>query len=130
MNQRVTGIGGVFFRSKDPQTTAQWYARHLGLAIEPEGDVSIFRWRELADAGRTGATVWAVQAEDSDYLGDAAQQFMLNYRVEDLQAVMDALRAEGVPIEMEIVDNPHGRFAWIRDPEGRRIELWQSPPDY
>ena len=129
MNPRVTGIGGIFFRSKDPHALAGWYASHLGLALEAEGEVSIFRWRELDDPQRRGTTVWSVMGEDSDYLGDPGQQFMLNYRVDDLEAVIAALRAEGVKIEMEIIDSDYGRFAWIRDPEDRRIELWQAPPE-
>jgi predicted enzyme related to lactoylglutathione lyase len=130
MDKRVTGIGGIFFRSKDPQTLAQWYARHLGFDIEPEGDVSIFRWRYRGDPERKGATVWGAFAQDTDYFGSDEAQLMLNYRVEDLEAVIAALRVEGVQIEREIIANQHGKFAWIRDLEGRRVELWQAPEDY
>lgn len=130
MDQRVTGIGGIFFKAKDPKTLGQWYARHLGLQLEPEGEFSIFRWREGQDPERQGATVWAAFSEDTAYFGPGDSQFMINYRVEDLDALLTLLRAEGIEEVGEILESEHGRFAWIRDPEGRRIELWQPPVDY
>jgi len=130
MNKRVTGIGGIFIRVNDPQKLGQWYAKHLGIELEPEGDTSVFRWRYRDNPEQKGATVWALFAPDSDYLGSKSAPFMLNYRVEDLDAVLEMLKQEGVQVEMEPITNPHGRFAWIRDPEGHRIELWQAPEDY
>src|SRR5262245_15332578 len=124
MNKRVTGIGGIFFKSKDPKALGKWYAQHLGLHVDGD-DVTVCRWRYRDDPDHKGATVWAIFAADSDYFGADDAQLMLNYRVEDLEAVIAALRAEGVQIEGDIRDNQHGRFVWIRDPEGRRIELWQ-----
>jgi catechol 2,3-dioxygenase-like lactoylglutathione lyase family enzyme len=129
MNKRVTGIGGIFFKSKDPKALGKWYADHLGLPVDAD-DVSVFRWLYRDDPQHKGATVWAIFAADSDYFGSDDAQLMLNYRVEDLEAVVAALRAEGVQIEGDIRDNAHGKFVWIRDPEGRRIELWQGPEDY
>jgi hypothetical protein len=83
----------------------------------------------LAEPQGTGATLWSVHSQDADYLGDAGRQFMLNYRVDGLEAVVAGLRVEGVIMELEISGSPRGRFPWIRDPEGRRIELWQGPPE-
>lgn len=131
MSKRVTGIGGVFFKAKDPKALGQWYAKHLDIELEaPESGVSVFRWRYGEDPERKGATVWAAFEQDTDYFGAEDVQYMVNYRVEDLKAVLAALREEGVDIEREMIENKHGRFAWIRDPEGHRIELWQAPEDY
>ena len=125
MNKRVTGIGGIFFKSKDPKVLGKWYADHLGL----DGEMTIFPWRYHDDPEHKGSTVWSAFAEDTDYFGTGDSQFMINYRVEDLDAVLAALRSEGVEIIGDIADSEYGRFAWIRDPEGRRIELWQGPKD-
>jgi catechol 2,3-dioxygenase-like lactoylglutathione lyase family enzyme len=116
-------------RSKDPQALGRWYAQHLGFEVD-EDDVTVFRWRYRDNPEKKGATVWAIFADDSDYFGSEDARLMMNYRVENLKAVLAELRKEGVPIEGDIRDNKHGRFAWIRDPEGHRIELWQSPEDY
>jgi predicted enzyme related to lactoylglutathione lyase len=129
MNKRVTGIGGIFFKAKDPQALGKWYADHLGIDTTEEGDIAVFRWRYRDNPEQKGATVWSAFPQDTNYFGSDTE-FMVNYRVEDLDAVIVALRSEGVQIEGDIVDNKHGRFAWIRDPEGRRIELWQGPEDY
>jgi len=122
--KRVTGIGGIFFKAKDPQALAAWYRRHLGVPVD-EGGMWLFRWG--ADHG-AGATVWSIFPADTDYLGTEPARFMINYRVEDIDALLEALRAEGVWIDEKRDDSEFGRFAWIADPEGNRIELWQPPP--
>jgi predicted enzyme related to lactoylglutathione lyase len=119
---RVTGIGGIFFKSDDSASLARWYQEHLGVPVEAES-YAIFRWRE-AERPRDGMTVWSVFDRDSDYFG-TDQSYMINYRVDDLDAVLAALRAEGVAVEDRVVEEANGRFGWITDPQGNRIELWQ-----
>lgn len=117
--ERVTGIGGVFFRSSDPQSLAAWYAEHLGVDSGAEG--SDVLWQQEA-----GPTVWAPFPQDSDYLGMPEQHFMVNFRVRDLDAMLAQLRSADVTIDGDFVEAPGvGRFAHILDPAGRRIELWQ-----
>ena len=118
---RVTGVGGVFFRAADPAATVAWYRDHLG--IEPEADypVATLRW----SGGET--TVWAPFEADTDYFGPSGQQFMVNYRVDDVDALVATLRAAGVETADEVLDSENGRFAWAVDVDGRRFELWQPP---
>ena len=123
---RVTGLGGVFFKADDPKTLTAWYARHLGLPRSEHGQV-MFRWRDAASPDREGMTVWSAFKRDSDYFGAGPQQVMLNYRVADLDALLAVLREEGVSIDDRREDHEYGRFAWITDPEGNRVELWQPP---
>ena len=130
MARRVTGIGGVFFKAKDPKTLGAWYAKHLEIDLEPTGPFATFRWREVDDPNKNGATVWSLFPQDSDYFGPENVSFMVNYRVDDLDAVMAALKKEGVEILREAEDTAYGRFAAIRDPEGNGIELWQPPDNY
>ena len=124
MTKRVTGIGGVFFKAKDPTKLGEWYAKHLDIELEPYGPMTTFRWKRPDDPSQNGSTVWSLFPQDSDYFGSNAP-FMINYRVEDLDAVIAALKQEGVEIVREAEDTPYGRFAAIRDPEGNGIELWQ-----
>jgi predicted enzyme related to lactoylglutathione lyase len=121
---RVTGLGGVFFKADDPKRLSSWYETHLGLKGE-DGSV-FFRWRER-DADAPGMTVWSIFPRDSGYFDPSRAPFMLNYRVDDLDAILERLRAEGVTIDDRREDSQYGRFAWIMDPEGNRIELWQPP---
>jgi catechol 2,3-dioxygenase-like lactoylglutathione lyase family enzyme len=122
---RVTGIGGVFFKADDPESLYTWYERHLGLQRE-EG-VFLFRWREAKAAETPGMTVWSLFPRDTRYFDPSAKPFMLNYRVKDIDALLDALRAEGVRVDDQREDSEYGRFAWIYDPEGNKIELWEPP---
>jgi predicted enzyme related to lactoylglutathione lyase len=119
---RVTGIGGVFLRSKDPKRLSAWYARHLGLPVTEWG-VS-FEWKDEVPAG-TGATAWSTFAEDTEYFGDDPRQTMINYRVDDLDALLVQLAAAGVWIDPKRQDESYGKFAWIKDCDGNRVELWQ-----
>jgi catechol 2,3-dioxygenase-like lactoylglutathione lyase family enzyme len=117
--ERVVGIGGTFFRARDPGALARWYQDHLGI---PSGDNRV--WRQAA-----GPTVWAPFPADTDYFGRREQAFMVNFRVADLDAVLAQLRAAGAAVddrteEMEGI----GRFCWASDPEGNRFELWEPSP--
>ncbi|MFK7985064.1 MAG: VOC family protein [Sandaracinaceae bacterium] len=120
---RVTGIGGVFIRSGDPKTLAAWYAEHLGIELEDYG-VATLRWTDEVPAG-TGQTVWSPFAKDTEYFGDASQQVMINYRVDDLEALLAQLAEAGVWIDPKREDEGYGKFAWIKDLEGNRLELWE-----
>jgi predicted enzyme related to lactoylglutathione lyase len=122
---RVTGIGGVFLRSPDPARLAQWYAANLGIKLTPWGGAK-FSWKDEFPAG-TGATAWSVFAAKSDYMGEPAQQFMVNYRVDDLPALLAQLEAAAVWIDPQQQDSEYGRFAWVKDCDGNRVELWQPP---
>ncbi len=120
---RVTGLGGIFFRASDPVALAAWYATHLGLEV----DAGFGSARFDDDPARPGFTLWSPFAEDTDYFGDADQRYMINFRVDDLHALLAQLRASGVWVDAHAEDGDFGRFGWIRDPEGTRIELWQPP---
>ena len=121
---KITGIGGVFFKSStDPKALAAWYQRHLGLALEPWGG-AVLRW--AADqAGDGGVTAWHVADKDSQWFSPSTSSFMINYRVDDLDELVAQLRRDGVEIVKgpEVDDN--GRFAWVMDPDGNKVELWQ-----
>lgn len=117
---KVTGVGGVFFRSADPAATVAWYRDHLGIEPETSYPVATITW----SGGET--TVWAPFDQDTDYFG-GDQEFMVNYRVDDLDGVLDRLRAHGVEVLDQQADE-NGRFAWARDGDGRKFELWQPAP--
>jgi predicted enzyme related to lactoylglutathione lyase len=119
---RVTGIGGVFLRSKDPKRLTAWYAEHLGLTVTEWG-VS-FDWKDEVPAG-TGMTAWSIFADDTKKFGDDPRQAMINYRVDDLDALLTQLAAAGVWIDSDRQDEGYGKFAWIKDCDGNRVELWQ-----
>lgn len=121
--KRVTGIGGVFFKSKTPEKTKAWYAKHLGIESGEHGGG--FNWREIDDPDKKGFTAWSVFDDKSNYFNPAEKEFMFNYRVENLEELMEALIAEGIETVGEIESYPYGKFGWIMDPEGRKIELWE-----
>ncbi len=135
--KRVTGIGGIFFKSEDPDKLYQWYETHLGIRRSPDGTGAAFEWHELHqanendsgtnDAARNGMTVWSIFPQNTKYFDPGRAGFMINYRVEDLDALLEALKKEGVQIDPHREDYDYGRFAWIMDPEGNRIELWEPP---
>jgi predicted enzyme related to lactoylglutathione lyase len=126
--KRVTGLGGVFFQADDPEKLYQWYEKHLGIQREPHGQGAMMHWRENDNPERRGATVWALFEKRTPYFEPSRAPFMLNYRVDDLEALLEALRAEGVTIDKH-EDSDYGRFAWIMDPEGNKIELWEPPKE-
>jgi catechol 2,3-dioxygenase-like lactoylglutathione lyase family enzyme len=122
--KRVTGIGGIFFKAQDPKAMKDWYRTHLGVDAGDYG--ASFHWREADDPEKRGETVWTVFPHDTKYFDPGTSPFMINYRVEDLHALVAVLREEGVTVE-KVDDSDYGRFAWISDPEGNRIELWEPP---
>ncbi|MDX1929488.1 MAG: VOC family protein [Pirellulaceae bacterium] len=124
--KRVTGIGGVFFKSKDPKALGEWYRRHLGLNIEEWGGTA-FSWVTPDNPSGTGTTVWNIFKEDTKYFAPSTSSFMINFRVHDLHALVDALRAEGCDVDAKLEESEFGKFGWVQDPDGNRIELWQPP---
>ena len=123
---RVTGIGGVFLRARDPKALAQWYADHLGVVLSEYGGIN-FLWSDEVPP-QTGLTTWSLFPADTKYFGSDQQQAMINYRVDDLDALLEKLSAAGVTVDPKREDADYGRFAWITDPEGNRLELWQPLP--
>src|SRR4051812_40133395 len=116
MAKLVMGIGGLFFRSKDHKALAAWYQKYFGINSAETGYI----WPQEA-----GPTVFSPFKEDTDYFGNKEQQFMINFRVSDLDKLLEELKAGGVEIAPERQDEGYGKFAWVFDPEGRKIELWQ-----
>ena len=125
--KRVTGLGGFFMRSADPKAAMQWYGKHLGIPFEESYGAWSFEWRDAADPQKKGMTLFSFFPQDTKYFGPGGAPFMCNFRVDDLDAVLAALAAEGVRIDPERQDAEYGRFAWIYDPDGNKIELWQPP---
>ena len=121
--KRVVGLGGVFFRSKDPKALYEWYRVHLG--IEPSPDGSGVSWRDADHPEIPGRTVFAIFPSDTKYFGSPEHAFMLNFRVDDLKGLLQALREEGVQIDDKVDEYDFGKFGWITDPEGNRVELWE-----
>ena len=126
--RRVTGLGGIFFKASDPKATQAWYAEHLGVVPDTDGYVS-FKWRERDEPERTGYTVWSPFKPDTDYFAPSERPFMVNFRVADLHALLAALRAEGVTVMDAIEESEFGKFGWILDPDGTKIELWEPPAE-
>jgi len=121
---RILGIGGIFFKSANRDQTREWYSKHLGLA--DKGGGAMLPWRERDDPQKEHLTVWTVFSASSDYF-PATQPFMINYIVDDLDALLDRLKQEGVKIDARPKDESYGRFAWIYDLDGNKIELWEPP---
>lgn len=126
--KRVTGIGGVFFKARDPKKLAAWYREHLGIEPDASGYVS-FRWRDVDDPQRIGSTAWNPFDRDTRYFDPSGAPFMINYRVADLDALLEALRAAGLEVDSRVEESEFGRFGWVMDPEGHRVELWEPPED-
>ena len=123
---RVTGIGGIFLKAEKPDLLSAWYANYLGMTLTPYGGVD-FEWREKDSPEKPGNTVWALFPEGTEYFGPGEQQVMVNYRVDDLDGLLQQLEAAGVEIDLRRQSDENGRFAWIVDPEGNRVELWEPP---
>ena len=122
---RVTGIGGVFFKtSSDHKSLAAWYARNLGLTLEPSFGGAILRWPD--DHGRDeGVTVWVVAEKSSEWFSPSRSSFMINYRVDDMAGMLARLRENGVEIIQGPESHENGEFAWVMDPDGNKVELWE-----
>jgi catechol 2,3-dioxygenase-like lactoylglutathione lyase family enzyme len=123
---RILGIGGVFFKSANRDQMREWYSKHLGLA--DKGGGAMLPWRERADPQKEHVTVWTIFPASTDYFGPGQAPFMINYIVDDLDALLDRLKQEGVKIDAKRMNESYGRFAWIYDLDGNKIELWQPAP--
>lgn len=124
---RITGIGGVFFKSRgDDCALAKWYSEHLGLELQSFGGAELHWKDDTAEDG--GITVWHVAPADTSWFAPGTAPFMINYRVDDLAALLDELRAKGVEIIGGPESHENGKFAWILDPEGNKLELWEPMP--
>jgi predicted enzyme related to lactoylglutathione lyase len=119
MDERVTGIGGIFFKAKDPAALATWYRTHLGIDVQDWGGAA------FADAG--GTTAWTILEATSTYFAPSTAPFMINYRVRDLDALLATLRAEGCAVDDRTQVESYGKFGWVMDPDGNKVELWQAP---
>ena len=118
--KRVVGLGGVFFKAKDPKALYEWYRKHLGIeSVEGAGAM----W---GDADHPGSNVFAIFPQTTKYFAPSESSFMINFRVDNLQELVKALREEGVPVE-KVEEHEYGKFGWIMDPEGNRVELWEPP---
>jgi predicted enzyme related to lactoylglutathione lyase len=118
---KVIGLGGIFFKSRDPKALRDWYAKHFGIAMNDYG--ASF----AEDTSRPGLTLWAPFGQETNYFAPSTKDFMLNFRVDDLDALLARLRADGVEVDPNVHEDENGRFGWVVDPEGTRIELWQPP---
>lgn len=121
--KRVTGIGGIFFKCKDPKLINEWYRKHLGLKTNEYG--SVFEWYQGSDNVKKGFSQWSPFHEETTYFQPSDKEFMINYRVENIEALVEELKKEGVKILDEIATYDYGKFVHIMDPEGNKIELWE-----
>lgn len=119
--KRVVGIGGVFFKAKNPETLGAWYRDHLGFDLAKWGG-AVFQ-----SASADEKTAWSLFSTDSSYFAPSTQPFMINYRVNDLHALLAQLRAEGCEVDAKMDESEYGKFGWVMDPEGNRVELWEPP---
>ncbi|AGZ42789.1 VOC family protein [Actinoplanes friuliensis] len=117
--ERVNGIGGLFFRARDPELLGRWYAERLGVDQPPSSYDTSSWWQA------PGPTVFTAMAADSEHFGRPEQQWSVNFRVDDLDAMVEQLRGHGVPVKVDPEEYPNGRFAELHDPEGNPVQLWQ-----
>lgn len=124
--KRVTGIGGIFFKAKDPATLQAWYQRHLGIDVQAWGGTA-FPWSDAEGTPIGGMTIWSIGAAEGDQFAPSSATFMINYRVHDLHALIQVLKEEGCTVLDKIDESEYGKFAWAIDPEGNKVELWEPP---
>jgi predicted enzyme related to lactoylglutathione lyase len=124
--KRVTGIGGIFFNAQDPVSLRAWYKRHLGIDVQEWGGAA-FTWTDEHGKPVTGTTIWTVGDTKNNSFAPSTSSFMVNYRVADLHALVTALRAEGCNVLEKVEESEYGKFAWVIDPEGNKVELWEPP---
>jgi predicted enzyme related to lactoylglutathione lyase len=124
--KRVTGIGGIFFKAKDPVALRVWYQEHLGIDVQEWGGAA-FRWTDTDGNPTPGTTIWSIGDADGDYFTPSTASFMVNYRVANLQALLQALRSEGCNVLEKTDESEFGKFGWVLDPEGNKVELWEPP---
>jgi len=127
--KRVTGIGGIFIKSKDPARLKAWYREHLGMDVQDWGGMT-FPWHTPESPNPDGMTVWSVFDASSKYFDPSTAPFMVNYRVENLHDVLESLRAEGCDVERKTEESEFGKFGWVIDPDGNKIELWEPPTKF
>jgi predicted enzyme related to lactoylglutathione lyase len=120
--ERVVGVGGIFFKAKDPARLKAWYRDNLGLPADEHGETMF-----SADGDTGGTLVWSPFPADTKYFEPSQAPFMINFRVKDLHAMLAQLRAAGAAVDEKVMDEPYGKFGWVMDPEGNRIELWEPP---
>ena len=125
--KRVTGIGGIFLKAKDAPALRDWYKRHLGIDVQVWGGAA-FDWTDSEGKPTGGTTAWSVIPEDSDQFAPGKASFMVNYRVDQLHELVAALKAEGCNVLDKIDESEYGKFAWVIDLEGNKVELWEPPP--
>ncbi len=123
---RVTGIGSIFFKAKDPQAMQAWYKRHLGIDVQDWGGAA-FDWADTAGKPVGGTTAWSIMPDEEGAFAPSAASFMVNYRVADLRALLTALREAGCNVLDKFDDSAYGKFGWVMDPEGNKVELWEPP---
>jgi len=126
--ERVTGIGGIFFKSPDPKALTAWYRDHLGVPVDDWGGVA-FKWEEDTDPARPRMTIWSPFKADTTYFAPSTASFMINYRVDDLDRMLSQLRSMGDRVDDKVQDSEFGRFGWVFDPDGNKVELWQPAPE-
>jgi catechol 2,3-dioxygenase-like lactoylglutathione lyase family enzyme len=125
---RVTGLGGIFFKAKNTKKLQAWYRKHLGLPLDPNWGGMAFPWRDAKNPKKKGSTIWSAFEAGTKYFGPGKQGHMINYRVANLKKLLAVLKKEGVWIDPKGLEaSEYGRFAWIKDGEGNRIELWEPP---
>ena len=124
--KRVTGIGGIFFNARDPVTLRAWYKTHLGIDVQEWGGAA-FTWTDAEGNPKAGTTIWSIGDASSNHFAPSTAPFMVNYRVADLHALVATLRAEGCNVLEKIDVSEYGKFAWVIDPEGNKVELWEPP---
>ncbi len=124
--KRAVGIGGIFIKSKDPQALRAWYREHLGMDVQSWGGMT-FRWHTPDAPTPDGATVWSVSDMNSAHCAPSTAPFMVNYRVDDLHGLLAALREEGCDVDAKTDESEYGKFGWVMDPDGNRVELWEPP---
>jgi len=125
--KRVTGIGGIFFKAKDPKAMQAWYKRHLGIDVQDWGGAA-FPWTDADGKPVGGTTAWLIDPADTDHFAPGPASFMVNYRVADLHGLLKALKEEGCKVLDKVDESDYGKFGWVLDPEGNKVELWEPPP--
>ncbi|HJU40580.1 MAG TPA: VOC family protein [Tahibacter sp.] len=124
--KRVTGIGGIFFKARDAAALHAWYKRHLGIDVQPWGGAA-FTWSDDDGKPVGGTTIWSVGPDSTPHFEPGTASFMINYRVADVHALIAALREEGCNVLDNIDESEYGKFGWVIDPEGNKVELWEPP---
>lgn len=123
--ERVIGFGGIFFKADNPMALSQWYKKHLGVPIDETYGGYTFDWKNDSQRPQKGYTIWSPFKKDTDYLNPSDKEFMFNFIVADLSKLLQVLKEEGINQVGEMEDTEFGKFAWIMDPEGNKIELWE-----